>query len=167
MLSEPLPHGFEHVDRTDNIDARAEHRVGAAEGDLERGEVDDARDRVLVERAPEGVEVGDVAAHERQLLELFRREDELEAVHRVAEVVADGLVAVVEHRLHRPRADAPERTSDQHTLSHRPAPRPENTRARVEQPKRLLPPEPSAQSPNVDRNARADGVSVRELTFVE
>ena len=81
--------------------------------------MDDARDRVLVERASERVEVGDVAAHERHALQLLGREDELEAVHRVPEVVADGLVAVVEHRLHRPRPDAPERAGDEHPLSHR------------------------------------------------
>ena len=79
--------------------------------------MDDPRDLVLVERAAERVEVGDVAAHERQPLALLRREDELQPVRRIAEVVADRLVAVLEHRLHGPGADAPERPGDQDALA--------------------------------------------------
>ena len=77
----------------------------------------DPCDRVLVERAGECVEIGDVAANQRQALALLRREDELQPVHRVAEVVADRLVAVLEHRLHGPRAQAPERPGDQDALA--------------------------------------------------
>ena len=42
--------GLEQVDRPDDVDERAERRIRAAERDLERGEVDDVRDPVLVER---------------------------------------------------------------------------------------------------------------------
>ena len=77
----------------------------------------DPRDLVLVQRAAECGEVGDVAPHQGQPSALVRGEDQLEAVGRVPEVVADRLVAVVEHRFHRPGADAPERSRDQHALA--------------------------------------------------
>ena len=57
-------HGLEHVDGADDVDARAERRVCAAERHLQRGEVDHARDPVVVEHPLERVEVGDVAVHE-------------------------------------------------------------------------------------------------------
>ena len=114
---ETLLDRLEDVDRADDVHARAEHRVGAAEGHLECGEVDDPRDPVLVERPPERFQVGDVAAHERQPLAVRWREDELQPVRCVAEVVADRLVAVLEHRLHGPGADTPERPGDQDALA--------------------------------------------------
>ena len=49
----------------DDVDERPERRVGSHERHLERREVDDVRDRVVVERAPERVEVGDVALDDR------------------------------------------------------------------------------------------------------
>ena len=61
---EPARDGVEHVDRAGDVDVHAERRVGADERHLERGEVDDARDLVLVERPLDGREVGDVALDE-------------------------------------------------------------------------------------------------------
>ena len=79
--------------------------------------MNDPRDRVLVERAAERFEVGDVATHQRQPLTLLRREDELQPVRRIAEVVAHRLVAVLQHGFHRPGAQAPERPGDQDALA--------------------------------------------------
>ena len=45
-------------------------------------------------------------------------EHELEAMARVAEVVADDVVAVVEHAARDPRAEAAEHAGDQNSLSH-------------------------------------------------
>ncbi len=39
--------GLEHVDGAGYVDLRAQNGVGAAKRDLERGEVDDARDAVV------------------------------------------------------------------------------------------------------------------------
>ena len=78
--------------------------------------MDDPRDPLLVEDAAERVEVGDVAAHELDGRTLVGREDELEAMHRLAEVVGHRLVAGREHGLQRPRADAPERAGDEDAL---------------------------------------------------
>ncbi len=77
----------------------------------------DPGDLVLVERPAERAQVGDVATHHRQPGALVRGEDQLQAVARVPEVVADGLVAVVEHGFHRPGTDAPERSGDEHPLA--------------------------------------------------
>jgi hypothetical protein len=74
-------------------------------------------DLVLVERARERAEVGDVATHERQPFALLRREDQLQPVRRIAEVVADRLVAVLEHCLRSPRAEAAEHSGDQNALA--------------------------------------------------
>ena len=104
-------------DGSDDVDARSEDRVGPADGNLERGEMDDPRDRLLVERARESLQIGDVAAHERQPLALLRREDQLQPVRRVAEVVAHRLVAVLEDRLHGPGADTAERSGDEDALA--------------------------------------------------
>ena len=75
--------------------------------------MDDPRDRLLVEGAGESVQIGDVAVHERQPLALLRREDQLQPVRRVAQVVAHRLVTVFEHRLHGPGADTAERSGDE------------------------------------------------------
>ena len=72
---------------------------------------------MLVERAAERVEVGDVAAHERQLRPLGLGQDEAQPVVGLAEVVADGLVPVVQHRLDRPGPDAAERAGHEHALA--------------------------------------------------
>ena len=77
----------------------------------------DPCDLVLVQRAAERGEVGDVAPHEGQPGALVLGEDQLQTVGRVPEVVAHGLVTIVEHGLHRPRADTPERSGDEHALA--------------------------------------------------
>ena len=76
-----------------------------------------ARDVVLVECAPERVAVRHVSCSERHPRALLLVEDEPETAVVVTEVVADGLLPVVEERLQRPRADAPERAGDERTVS--------------------------------------------------
>ena len=72
--AEPAPlRRLEHVHRPDHVHVRAARRVGPGERDQHRGEVDDVRRPVLGQRALERVEVGHVAAHERDPLELARR----------------------------------------------------------------------------------------------
>ena len=75
--------------------------------------MDDAGDLVLVEGAPERVDVGDVALHERHAGELLFGQDEPEAGVVTAEVVADRVLAVVEESLDRPGAEAAERARDE------------------------------------------------------
>ena len=54
--------GLEDHDRPEDVHVCASHRVRAAERHLERREMDDPRDLVLVERAADRASVGDVAA---------------------------------------------------------------------------------------------------------
>ncbi len=79
--------------------------------------MDDAGDPLLVEHAPEGVEVGDVALDERDPRPLLLAQRQLEPVRAVAEVEPDRLVAGVEGGLQRPGADAAERTRDENALA--------------------------------------------------
>ncbi len=79
--------------------------------------MDDARDLVLVERPLDGGELGDVALDDLEPVEVVA-EHELEAVARVAEVVADDVVTVVEHAARDPGAEAAEHAGDEDSLSH-------------------------------------------------
>ena len=78
----------------------------------------DLRDRVRVESATDGIEVGHIALHEDDARALVRRQDEIEPVRPIPEVVADRLVAVVQHGLQAPRAEAAERAGDEDALAH-------------------------------------------------
>jgi hypothetical protein len=106
----------------EHVDAGAERRVGANEGDLQRRQVDHVRDRVLVERPLDGVEVGDVAAHAGDGASLAWLERERQARRLLADVEADDLVPAVEQRAHGPDADRAERAGDEVTAHRRVAP---------------------------------------------
>ncbi len=58
---EPLRDGLEDVDRARDVDPHPERRVRTHERHLERREVHDTGDGVLVERPLERLELGDVA----------------------------------------------------------------------------------------------------------
>ena len=90
---EPAANGLEHVDRSEDVDARPERRVGPAEGHLQRGEVDHVRDPVLVERALDRLEIGDVAGHVRDRLDLLGREQERDPARVGREVEGDDALA--------------------------------------------------------------------------
>ena len=64
---------LEDDDGPEDVDPRAECRVGAAERNLERRQVDHRRDVVLVERPAERVSVGDVSLDQRHALALVVR----------------------------------------------------------------------------------------------
>jgi hypothetical protein len=70
--------------------------------------VDDVRDRVLVERLLDGVQVGDVTADARDPLELVLGQGEGEARRLLADVEADHVVLAVQQRADRPGADRAE-----------------------------------------------------------
>ncbi len=93
----------------------AERWVGTDERHLQRREVDDARDLVLVEGVLDGVEVGDVARHELDPAGVVS-EYQVEATAVVAEVVADHRVSVVEHASGDPGAEAAQGTGDEDSL---------------------------------------------------
>ena len=78
--------------------------------------MDDTRDLVLVERALDRREIGDVALHQHDR-GFVVAEHELESAPVVSEVVADDRVAVVEHAARDPGAEAAERSGDEHSLS--------------------------------------------------
>jgi hypothetical protein len=98
-------HRLEHVDGAQHVHRCPERRVGAHERDLQRGEVDHVRDRVLVEHPLDELEVGDVAAHADDALGLLRLERDRQARRLLAEVEGDRLVSPVEQRAQRPGAD--------------------------------------------------------------
>ena len=112
---EPARDGVEDVDGAGHVDVHPERRVGADERHLQRGEVDDARDLVLVERALDRGEIGDVALDELDPVGVVA-EHELEPAAVVAEVVADDGVAVVEHAARHPGAEAAEGAGDEDAL---------------------------------------------------
>ena len=86
---EPARDGVEDVDGAGDVDVHPERRVRADERHLQRGEVDDAGDLVLVERALDGGEVGDVALHERDRSTRRRRARARAGARSLAEVEAD------------------------------------------------------------------------------
>ena len=77
----------------------------------------DTRDRMLVERPFEGLEVGDVPADEGDAVGLVP-EDEAEPRHVVAEVVADHLVPIGEDGAGDPGAETAQDTGDEKALAH-------------------------------------------------
>ena len=107
-----------------DVHARAALGVGAAERDLQRGEVDDVRDLVLVERAAHRRPVRHVPRHERHARALLLRKHESQTGVVGAEVEPDRLLASVEERLQRPGAEAPERTRDERAAGFRQVARP-------------------------------------------
>jgi hypothetical protein len=90
---------------------------------LERGQVDDVRDRVLVERPLDGVEVADVAAHARDPLHLLGLECDRQPRRLLADVEADHLVTAVEQRANGPDADRPVGAGDEVAAHRSVAPR--------------------------------------------
>ena len=115
-------HGLEHVDGAEHVDARAQRRVGAHERDLERGEVDHVGDPVLVERALDHVEVGDVGAHAHDALDLLRGERDRHPRRLLGEVEGDDLVPAVQQRADRPHPDRAEGAGDEITAHRSVAP---------------------------------------------
>ena len=91
--------------------------IGTAERDLERGEVHDVRDLVLVEGVAKGIAVGHVARDQRDPLALLFVEDQAKAAVILTEVEADRVFSVFEQRLDRPRADTAERAGDESTAT--------------------------------------------------
>ncbi len=79
--------------------------------------MDDPRDLVLVEHPLERVELGDVAADERHAGRVVS-EHEVEPRRVLAEVVADDVVAVCEHRARDPCAQAAEDAGDEDPFAH-------------------------------------------------
>ena len=77
---DPLPStgdGLEHVRRALDVHPHSETRARADEGHLQRGQMHDPGDRVLVERRLDRVEVGDITADELDLA-LGSSENQLE-----------------------------------------------------------------------------------------
>ena len=93
---------LEDVDRAEHVDARAERRVGAAERHLQRGEVDHVRDAVLVDRALERGEVGDVARDVRDRRDRVRVEQQAQPPRLGREVERDDRPAVGDELGRRP-----------------------------------------------------------------
>ena len=87
--------------------------------------MDDARDLVLVECPPERVAVGDVALDERDTRSFVLAEDQPESRVVGAEVEPHRLLAELEERGERPRAEAAERAGDERALRLRQAARPD------------------------------------------
>src|SRR5260370_31559267 len=107
---------LEDIDSTDDVDPRAERRVGLDEWQLERGQVDDMSDGVRVERLLQCGQVGDVAVYERDPRQLVGCHDQLEAA-RVAHQVEDHRLDAVAHQVaHGPGADAAQRAGNQKTI---------------------------------------------------
>jgi len=79
--------------------------------------VNDASDRVCVKCASQRVGVRDIPMDERHAGALIALEYEAKTVVLIAEIEADRLLAVVEKRLDRPRAQAAEGAGDQRSLS--------------------------------------------------
>src|SRR5439155_21081126 len=111
--------GLEHVDGADDVDERAERRVGPRERNLQRREVDQVGDPVLVEGAPDRVAVGDVAADEGDLRELALRHDEPEPLRIARHIEGHDGRASGHERAYGPRADAPEGAGDEEPLPRR------------------------------------------------
>ena len=105
----PALDGLEDVDGAGHVDLRPERRIGAAERHLQRREVDDVRDAVLVERSLDRPEVGDVAHHEIDPGQLVRLQGQGDPARVATEIEGDDGHAFANERAHRPGADAPER----------------------------------------------------------
>ena len=71
-----LPRGLEHRHRPHHVDAGAQHRVRAAEGHLQGGEMEDRAHPVLRHRPVHGLGVGDVAFDPGHLRKLLLRHQE-------------------------------------------------------------------------------------------
>ena len=109
--------GLEHVDGPRDIDLGTERRVGTTEGHLQRGEVDDVRDAVVVEGALDGREIGDVADDEIDAREVRRLHDELDPAGIAAEIEGDDRHALAQQLTDRPCPDATEGARDEEALA--------------------------------------------------
>ena len=108
--------GFEDVDRPEDVDRGTERRVGAAERDLERREMDDVRDPVLVEGAFDSREIGDIALDQREPLQFVWLEDLAEPARVLSKVEADYRRPLAEQLADRPRSDAAQGPGDEETV---------------------------------------------------
>jgi hypothetical protein len=109
----PAPDGLEHIGRTRDVDLRAEDGILTDERHLQRGEMDHACDRILVEDALEGAQVRDVDLDVSDQRLLVVAEGDGQAMTRTTEIQSDDLVAAFEQAAHRPDADRAERAGDQ------------------------------------------------------
>ena len=110
---DPAADGLEHVDGADDVDPRPERRIGLAERHLERREMDDVGDVVIVHRPLEGSELGDVAGHQRDTGEVVRDEYLAEPASVLPDIESDDREPLADDLAHRPRADATEGTRDE------------------------------------------------------
>ena len=106
---------LEHVRGADDVDRRSGGRVGAAERHLERSEVNDARHRVLVDRAFERCHVGDVdlGAHEAVVGPV---EHQAQPRRARGDIGGDRDVSAAEHLAEHPGADATVGAGDEKAL---------------------------------------------------
>ena len=108
-----------------------QRRIGLAERHLERREVDHVGDVPRLQRRGEGVEVGDVAAHDLDRRHLVRGHDLLEPACARAEVERRHGGALADQRPHGPGPDAAHRPGDEEPLAaHEAAPAVEPTATR-------------------------------------
>ena len=113
--------GLEDVDRADDVDECSPRRVGTAEGDLERRQMDEVRDLVPVDGAFDGAQVGDVADLEADSRKLVGGHDETEPAGIAPEIERDHLRTVAHEGADRPGPDAPEGAGDEEALRQRSA----------------------------------------------
>jgi hypothetical protein len=111
---EPRLDRLEDDDGPVHVHACTAFGIGADERHLHGREVDDVRDRVLVERRTDRAGVRDVSRDERDVRALVLRQHEPKpGVVRAGEVEPHRLLAQSEERLQRPRAETAERSRDE------------------------------------------------------
>ena len=116
--------GLQHDDGSVDVHPGTALGICTAERHLQRCEVDDVRDLVLVESRAHSRCIGHVAFDERDPCALILRQNEPQPRVVRAEVEPDGLLPELQQRLQRPCTEAPERARDQSAVTLRQAARP-------------------------------------------
>ena len=109
---------LEDVHGAEDVHRRAERGVLAAERNLQGGEMDHARDLVVVQNPAEVLGQRDVALDERDALELVRRHDLAQPTWVGADVEPDHLGALAHERASHPGPEAAQYAGDEKALGH-------------------------------------------------
>jgi hypothetical protein len=107
---------LKHIDRADDIDARAERRIGAYKRYLQRCQMDDARNGMIVECALKRLQIGNIAGNERHPRQFVVGHDQLQAAWIARQVEDDNRGFFTYQVAHRPRADTSKCAGDQKTV---------------------------------------------------
>ena len=107
---------LKHIHRADNIDACSQWRIGPAKRHLQGCKVNDIANLILVERALERRQVGNVATHKGHFRQLSFGHNQLEPARVAGEIEHHRRGALTRQVAHHPRADTAQRARNKETF---------------------------------------------------